>query len=101
MAAKQALCYRHFLEELGWEDNAPETIYSDNKAAIALTDNPEEHQRSKHIDIRYHFIRNEVEHIFDHNYPAVHRMSIHVCDRALFSTSSRSPASIEVTRAYP
>ncbi|CAM1304163.1 Uncharacterised protein r2_g1403 [Pycnogonum litorale] len=33
----------------------------DNQGAIALAKNPVHHQRSKHIDIRYHFIRDEVE----------------------------------------
>ena len=35
-------------------------IYGDNQGAIALTKNPINHQRSKHIDVRYHFIRTEV-----------------------------------------
>jgi hypothetical protein len=36
----------------------PVTIYGDNQGAIALVENPVHHQRSKHIDIKYHFIRN-------------------------------------------
>jgi hypothetical protein len=37
----------------------PVTIFEDNQGAIALVENPVHHQRSKHIDIKYHFIRNE------------------------------------------
>ena len=33
----------------------------DNQGAIALAKNPVHHQRSKHIDIKYHFIRSQVE----------------------------------------
>lgn len=33
----------------------------DNKSAIALAKNPVHHERSKHIDTRYHFIREHVE----------------------------------------
>ena len=33
----------------------------DNQGAIALAKNPVHHQRSKHIDIKYHFIRLEVQ----------------------------------------
>src|SRR6218665_3272829 len=33
----------------------------DNRSAIELSKNPVFHQRSKHIDIKYHFIRSEVE----------------------------------------
>ena len=35
-------------------------IYGDNQGAIALAKNPVYRQRSKHIDVKYHFIRNEV-----------------------------------------
>jgi hypothetical protein len=33
----------------------------DNKSAIALSKNPVHHERSKHIDTRYHFVRDCVE----------------------------------------
>lgn len=36
------------------------TLYADNQGAIALAKNPVHHQRSKHIDIKYHFIRSEI-----------------------------------------
>nr|AAP51910.2 retrotransposon protein, putative, Ty1-copia subclass [Oryza sativa Japonica Group] len=42
------------------EPGAPE-IMVDNKSAIAITKNPVFHDRSKHIDTRYHFIRECVE----------------------------------------
>ncbi|GJT05960.1 hypothetical protein Tco_0840422 [Tanacetum coccineum] len=36
-------------------------LYCDNKSAIALCCNNVQHSRSKHIDIRHHFIREQVE----------------------------------------
>ncbi|GJT79589.1 hypothetical protein Tco_1053931 [Tanacetum coccineum] len=33
----------------------------DNKSAIALCNNNVQHSRSKHIDIRFHFIKEKVE----------------------------------------
>ncbi|GJX09449.1 retrovirus-related pol polyprotein from transposon TNT 1-94 [Tanacetum coccineum] len=36
-------------------------LYRDNKSAIALCFNNVQHSRSKHIDIRYHFIKEQVE----------------------------------------
>ena len=36
-------------------------IYCDNRGAIALSENPINHQRTKHIDIRYHFIRDYIK----------------------------------------
>ena len=38
----------------------PIIIYEDNQGAIALVENPVHHQRTKHIDIRFHFIRDQV-----------------------------------------
>ena len=35
-------------------------IFCDNTSAIAITNNPVLHSRTKHIDIRYHFIRDHV-----------------------------------------
>ena len=36
-------------------------MYGDNQGAIALTKNPHLNERSKHIDVSYHFIRDLVE----------------------------------------
>ena len=36
-------------------------LFIDNEAALKLTKNPELHARTKHIDIRYHFIREQVQ----------------------------------------
>ena len=35
-------------------------IFCDNTSAIAISNNPVQHSRTKHIDIRYHFIREHV-----------------------------------------
>jgi hypothetical protein len=37
------------------------TLYCDNQGAMALAKNPIQHQRSKHIDLRYNFVRTEVQ----------------------------------------
>ncbi|GJS84295.1 hypothetical protein Tco_0750836 [Tanacetum coccineum] len=36
-------------------------MYCDNKSVIALCCNNVQHSRSKHIDIKYHFIKEKVE----------------------------------------
>ena len=36
-------------------------IYCDNQSAIAMTGNPVQHSKTKHISLRYHFIREHVE----------------------------------------
>ena len=42
-------------------NEGPMTLLGDNKGAIGLTRNPEHHQRTKHIDVQYHYIRQLVE----------------------------------------
>ena len=36
-------------------------MFCDNQGALALASNPIQHQRCKHIDIKYHFVRAEVQ----------------------------------------
>jgi hypothetical protein len=39
----------------------PTVIHADNQGAIALSRNPEFHARTKHVHIKYHFLRKEVQ----------------------------------------
>ncbi|KAH9697055.1 hypothetical protein KPL71_023445 [Citrus sinensis] len=52
-----AIWLRNLLKELGLPQEEPIEICVDKKSAIALSKNPIFHDRSKHIDTRYHFIR--------------------------------------------
>lgn len=61
VAACQGVWLRNFLTQVTDMKHFPVIIYVDNKSAIDLTKNPVFHGRSKHIDIRYHFIRECVE----------------------------------------
>ena len=49
------------LTELGRPPPLPITVWSDNQAAIKLTKDPVSSQKTKHIDIQYHFTREQVE----------------------------------------
>ena len=61
MAACQAIWLGNLVKELTGDYVMPITLYVDNNSAIELMKNPVFHERSKHIDIRYHFIRECVE----------------------------------------
>ncbi|GJV50731.1 hypothetical protein Tco_1446472, partial [Tanacetum coccineum] len=56
----QILWMRSQLTDYGFEFNKI-PLYCDNKSAIALCCNNVHHSRSKHIDVRYHFIKEQVE----------------------------------------
>ena len=47
-------------ELLGSPILEPTQVYCDNQSAIFLASNPFQNDRSKHIDIKYHFIRSEI-----------------------------------------
>ena len=38
----------------------PMTIFENNQSTIAMTKDPQFHGRAKHIDIKFHFIREQV-----------------------------------------
>jgi hypothetical protein len=59
-AMTECLWLIQFLYELGIKHNQPIPIYIDNQAAIALAYDPVHHQRSKHIDLRYKFMKTYV-----------------------------------------
>ncbi|PWA81315.1 ribonuclease H-like domain, Reverse transcriptase, RNA-dependent DNA polymerase [Artemisia annua] len=61
IAATQALWLKGLLSRLTHSNEEKVTIMVDNKSAIELIKNPVFHGRSKHIDTKYHFIRECVE----------------------------------------
>ncbi|KAK8921022.1 hypothetical protein KSP39_PZI020059 [Platanthera zijinensis] len=68
MALNSAACEAIWLHRLkkeiegeGKEDTEGVKIHCDNSSAIALSKNPIYHGRSKHIELRYHFIRELLE----------------------------------------
>ena len=58
---KHVLWLRRLREDLGRPLQGPDPVYNDNKGAIALAESPGNHERTKHIDIRYHSIRERVQ----------------------------------------
>ena len=52
---------RNLLSELGFPFEGPTPVFCDNKGAVDLAENPLYHKRTKHIDIKYHSIRELVE----------------------------------------
>jgi hypothetical protein len=65
MAASQASCkaiwLRKMLVGLFGQEMSPIVIHCDNQSCIKLSENPVFHDRSKHIEIKYQFIRDWVQ----------------------------------------
>ena len=89
-AAKEAIWFRNLLSEIFGRQLLPVTLHSDNKSAIALAKDDRFHARTKHIDIRYHFIRYVIE---DGNirltYCPTEDMTADIFTKALQSTKAK------------
>lgn len=59
-AACQVLWLESLLDELKVEFRKPVQLCVDNKSSINLAKNPISHGRSKHIETKFHFLRDQV-----------------------------------------
>ncbi|CAL8151067.1 unnamed protein product [Prunus armeniaca] len=57
----QAIWLRFVLEDFGELQTEATSLHCDNISAIAITKNPVFHQKTKHIDRRYHFIKDALQ----------------------------------------
>ena len=60
-AACQAMWLRRLLSKLTDVEAHPPALMVDNRPAIALAKNPVLHDRSKHIDVKFHFLRDCID----------------------------------------
>lgn len=60
-ATKEGIYLKNFLSEIGLKEMERITIYNDNLGAQKLAENPMYHRRTKHIDLRHHFVRETIQ----------------------------------------
>ena len=60
-AEKEAIWMKNFISEICQPQEEPIEIYCNNQGAIVLAKDNKYHSRTKHIDLRYHFIREVVK----------------------------------------
>ena len=60
-AVNQAIWLKKILKDLNQEQAEATEIYCDNQSAIAMVKNPVFHRRTKHIKIKYHFVREALQ----------------------------------------
>ena len=56
-ATSQAIWLRNIFKDMGEKQSGPTTINCDNKSAIAMMKNPVHLSRTRHVAIKYHFIK--------------------------------------------
>uniref|UniRef100_A0A803NBZ0 Uncharacterized protein n=1 Tax=Chenopodium quinoa TaxID=63459 RepID=A0A803NBZ0_CHEQI len=57
----EVLWHRKLFSELGMSPKKSCKLYCDNKAAIRISENPVQHDRTKHVEIDIHFIKDHLE----------------------------------------
>ena len=60
-AAQEAVWLRSLLADVGLTPKTATVVREDNQGAIALGKNPKDHPRTKHIDVKYHYVREVVQ----------------------------------------
>ena len=58
---KELLWFKMMLNEMKYNVVLPIIVYCDNQSAIRMIENDVDHSRSKHIDIKYNFIKETVK----------------------------------------
>ncbi|KAJ9180876.1 hypothetical protein P3X46_009068, partial [Hevea brasiliensis] len=65
LAMAQSVCevmwILQLLDETGFKTSLPAKLWCDNQAALHIASNPVFHERTKHIEIDYHFIREKIQ----------------------------------------
>jgi transposase InsO family protein len=59
-ASREAIARLQFYSDLDISTSSPPLLLSDSQSALVLTGDAANYQRAKHIDIRYHFIRDVI-----------------------------------------
>ena len=59
-ATQEVVWLRRLLNDIGETQDQPSIMNEDNQGAIELSKNPRFHNRTKHIDVAYHFMRQKV-----------------------------------------
>lgn len=80
---KEAIHIRRFLAEIFGEQQTT-TIFNDNQGAGMLSKNPIFHNRTKHMDVRHHFVRqNVIENVIEVKYLPTEEMPADVLTKCL------------------
>jgi hypothetical protein len=83
----EAVWLRKLLNDLFDHEMDPTTINCDNQSSVKLSENPVFHDRSKHIEIKYHYIRDMVQRKIVHvQYLSTHEQIADIFTKPLAKT---------------
>ena len=83
-ATQEIVWLRRLLNNIGEKQDQPSIMNEDNQGAIELSKNPRFHNRTKHIDVAYHFVREKVgDKSINVNYCSTDKMLADVMTKSL------------------
>ena len=56
-AAQETVWLHRLLSSIGFKQSTPTVLFENNQGSIALSKNPKSHHQTKHIDIKFRFVR--------------------------------------------
>jgi len=59
-AAREVIWLRNLFGEIDLPQLLPTILYGDNQSALAIARDPQYHARSKHFDVKSHFVRDKI-----------------------------------------
>lgn len=85
-AAQEAIWLRRMCGELGHQQKGGTVILEDNQGCMAMANNPVNHKKTKHVDIRFHYLRELVQKgSIALEYCRTHKMTADILTKALGS----------------
>ena len=61
MAAREAVWLWELLAGLSGQSSEPTVIHCDNQSCVKMSINPVQHDRTKHVEMKYHYVREMVQ----------------------------------------
>ena len=61
MAAREAVWLRKLLAGLSGQSLEPIVIHCDNQSCVKMSINPVQHNKTKHVEMKYHYVREMVQ----------------------------------------
>ena len=83
-AGSEGVWFRTFLGELGRPQTSSTPLWCDNQSTIRVGKNPEHHSRMRHMLVKYHWLREQVEDkVFNLDYVKTQEMPADVLTKPL------------------
>lgn len=94
-AATEVVYLRRLLDSMGFGQEDPTVIFQDNQSTILWAHGQRQHQRTKHIDVKYHYIQDLIQDgVVELDFLPTDQMTADLLTKALLAARFQGPASL-------